>query len=577
MKRILTRGINMNLTKFLKTFYPAVVILIVLSSFSLVAFYEARQAAYERRMRLFQLRVARAIETVNARIDGYVQILKGCQGLFYSADTVTSKEWQLYTQNLMLSSNYPGIEAVAYCIFIPKDRKLALENRLRESGHPKFAVKSSLKNDYLTPIIYIEPFIGRNLRAFGFDMYGEDTRKEAMDRAIATGKAAMSKKVTLVQEGMKNVQPGFLLYLPVFSNPEQNGTYDERRRSLRGFVYNAFRAHDLMQAIFQDFSDINVSLYDGHVSEPNLLYASGEARVRQVDTEFRADTTISVAGTPWHMQVASTVEFGSSVERTQPTMILIFGLAISGLLFLVAVNVIKRRVEIVEELTLTKRIEAKKDEFIGIASHELKTPLTSIKAYIQLLQRSEWRPVEKNYINKAASNVDKLSNLISDLLDVSKIQAGRLQINRTPFLLEELINDSVENVQHMYDSHQIIRPETIPGLKINGDKLRLEQAITNLLVNAIKYSPGADKVFVDTILFEDHVRIEVRDLGMGISKEDRDQIFDRFYRVDQLSPVISGLGMGLFITHEIIKRHHGQIGVESEPGNGSTFFFTLPV
>ncbi|HEY0898493.1 MAG TPA: HAMP domain-containing sensor histidine kinase, partial [Sphingobacteriaceae bacterium] len=135
----------------------------------------------------------------------------------------------------------------------------------------------------------------------------------------------------------------------------------------------------------------------------------------------------------------------------------------------------------------------KKDEFIGIASHELKTPLTSIKAYIQLLDRSSLGEKERTFVSKANSNIVKLNSLISDLLDVSKIQAGRLQFNVTAFPLHEMIEESIENVQHMYTTHRIIRPEVIPDLIIRGDKLRLEQALTNFLVNAVKYSPGANK------------------------------------------------------------------------------------
>ncbi|HEY1025392.1 MAG TPA: CHASE domain-containing protein [Sphingobacteriaceae bacterium] len=566
----------MEFTKFLKTYYPAVLILIILCSFSLYAFYEATVSASARRSRVFTLRVAEVTRTINTRIADYIQILRGCQSLFYSADTVTSEEWRAYTRNLMLTSNYPGIEAIAYCTFISRNEISELEDKMKKSGYPEFTVKSSLKNDYLTPIIYIEPFKDRNLRAFGFDMYGEDIRRKAMDRAIATGEAAMSRKVTLVQEGTSNVQPGFLLYLPVYDERMPAGDPADRRKHLKGFVYNAFRSYDLMRSILSEFEDIEVELYDGAVDPKNLLYATDPGRPEN-DREFKTDTTFMVAGTPWRVSVLSAKSFGSSIERNQPVLILVFGLAITGLIFIMAVNVIRRRAEAVEELTFTKRIEAKKDEFIGIASHELKTPLTSIKAYVQLLQRSPLQPAEKNYVNKAASNVDKLNQLISDLLDVTKIQAGRLQISKKPFLLKDLINESVENVQHMFNSHQIIKPERIPDVTINGDKLRLEQAITNFLVNAIKYSPGADKVFLNATPGKEYIQIEIKDLGIGISKEDQEQIFDRFYRVDELSPVISGLGMGLYITHEIIKRHRGDIGVISEPGKGSTFFFRLPL
>src|SRR5690606_28370834 len=184
---------------------------------------------------------------------------------------------------------------------------------------------------------------------------------------------------------------------------------------------------------------------------------------------------------------------------------------------------------------------------------------------------------DKLFVNKTNLQIQKLNKLISDLLDVSKIQAGKLQLNISTFLLEDLIQDSVENVQHLYNSHQIIKPEHPPLITISADRLRLEQALTNLLINAVKYSPNSDMVHINTSIEEDKLKIEVQDTGIGISEEDQKQIFDKFYRSKELSPVLSGLGMGLYIAHEIVKRHHGRITVQSQPGKGTTFCICLPL
>jgi len=258
-------------------------------------------------------------------------------------------------------------------------------------------------------------------------------------------------------------------------------------------------------------------------------------------------------------------------------MILGFGIIISGLFFIMIFNIIRRNRQISMELELSKDLDSKKDEFIGIASHELKTPLTSIKAYIQLLERSDLKEQERKYVAKANSNVKKLHNLIGDLLDVSKVQSGQLRLNIAPFELKKMISESIENVQHMYSSHKLTVEGEIPNVVLNGDIVRLEQAMNNLLLNAIKYSPSASIVYVSTKLSKDEVRIAVTDQGIGISKENQERIFDRFYRAKELSPVISGLGMGLFISAEIIKRHHGKIGVSSIQGKGSTFYIILPL
>lgn len=225
-----------------------------------------------------------------------------------------------------------------------------------------------------------------------------------------------------------------------------------------------------------------------------------------------------------------------------------------------------------------KLLDEKKDEFIGIASHELKTPLTSIKAYMQLLERLvEEDPRLKNYVNKTNGFVDKLNNLVSELLDVSKIQAGKLQFSMMKIDVPSLIRESVESVQHSTVTHKIMIEGDLPSKTIMGDKMRLEQVLINFLTNAVKYSPQADKVIVSAWEEEDKVTIAVKDFGLGITPENRKRIFDRFYRAEGLSPHISGLGIGLYIASEIVRRHHGKVWLESEQGKGSVFYFCLPV
>lgn len=225
-----------------------------------------------------------------------------------------------------------------------------------------------------------------------------------------------------------------------------------------------------------------------------------------------------------------------------------------------------------------KMLNEKKDEFIGIASHELKTPLTSIKAYVQLLERQVAEmdnPSVKTYISKTQVYIDRLHHLIADLLDVSRIQAGKLKFNMAEFDFDEFVTESVENIQYTTSKQIILNGHA--GCKIKGDRQRLEQVCTNLLSNAIKYSPKADKVMITVSRDEHEVTVAVTDYGIGIQKENLDRVFDRFYRVDGITHQFQGLGIGLYIAHEIIKRHNGRAWAESEEGCGSTFYFTLPV
>jgi len=222
--------------------------------------------------------------------------------------------------------------------------------------------------------------------------------------------------------------------------------------------------------------------------------------------------------------------------------------------------------------------EQKKDEFLSIASHELKTPLTTVKAYLQLLEMS----VEKNnknatlYTKKAILSVERLKDLISELLDVSKIQNGKLNFNFSTFDFNEMIISAIEDIQYNSPNHRIIKTGKI-AKPVFGDKERLQQVMINLLSNAVKYSPDSQEVYITISEEQDQIQVAVKDNGIGIAKNNLEKIFERYFRIEGQQLHFQGLGIGLFISMEIIKRHNGKVWAESEEGKGSTFYFTLPV
>jgi PAS domain S-box-containing protein len=229
---------------------------------------------------------------------------------------------------------------------------------------------------------------------------------------------------------------------------------------------------------------------------------------------------------------------------------------------------------------LTKRLQELnhyKDEFMAMASHELKTPLTVIKANLQILEQKMQNDYRLNFVNKTLKQVNKLTDLISDLLDVSKIQSGKLELNMTKFNLIPLLLEVIENIQQTSTEHRIHFDPPTDNITITADADRIEQVIINILTNAIKYSPNASEVTVAVSVKMNSVLVEVKDGGIGISREDIDRVFTRFYRVRGLASTFSGSGIGLYISSEIVKRHGGEIWVESEEGKGSTFYFTIPL
>jgi PAS domain S-box-containing protein len=226
------------------------------------------------------------------------------------------------------------------------------------------------------------------------------------------------------------------------------------------------------------------------------------------------------------------------------------------------------------------QLQRQKDDFLGIASHELKTPVTSIKAYTQVLgamltQEGDQKKAEM--VVRMDAQVNRLTNLIGDLLDVTKINSGRLQFNKVWFNVNEAINETVADLQHTTLKHQLkARLQEIGD--IFSDKDRISQVLTNLITNAIKYSPNSEEIIITTELRNNEIIICVRDFGIGIPADKTDRVFEQFYRVSgEMQHTFPGLGLGLYISSEIVKREGGRMWVNSIEGKGSDFCFALPV
>ncbi len=223
-----------------------------------------------------------------------------------------------------------------------------------------------------------------------------------------------------------------------------------------------------------------------------------------------------------------------------------------------------------------KQIQQKKDEFLSIASHELKTPLTSIKAFNQLMKRTKDAEKLNNFVQKSSEHIFRLEKLISDLLDVTKINAGKMNYTMQDFSFKQMLQESIESVQHTSPLHHIIL-ESVADVNYFGDVYRLEQVVHNFLSNAIKYSPEAVKVIVNCKTELGNIIVSIQDFGIGIAKDNLDRLFERYYREDNTAMRFEGLGLGLFISSEILKRHSGSFWIESEQGKGSVFYFRLPL
>lgn len=275
----------------------------------------------------------------------------------------------------------------------------------------------------------------------------------------------------------------------------------------------------------------------------------------------------------------------SQIILTGNTMIIYFveGLLIS-MLSQAKINSEKAKQEVLINEKIARRNAEQQtrimEHFFSVASHELKSPITSQKAYLQLLKKS----VKNNnhtayieYLDKIESKINILIEFINDLLDVSKMKSKKLNYNFTQCVINTCIQEGIENISDLLIQHKIV----IKGdqkIKVFCDKNRIVQVITNLLSNAIKYSPNADKIIIEIKKPNGYAQVSVRDFGIGIKVDLKEKIFNRFFRVTGKDESrFRGLGLGLYITEQIIRKHKGKIWVESAEGQGSIFYFTLPI
>lgn len=233
----------------------------------------------------------------------------------------------------------------------------------------------------------------------------------------------------------------------------------------------------------------------------------------------------------------------------------------------------------IEDVTERKALEEQKDEFMSIASHELKTPLTTIKVYAQLLEKKLVKSKDsknQDFLSHILKQSDKITALIGDLLDANRIDSGKMVLDKKAVNMKALIQGVIADIRNTTDKHEILLEGDVQKRPI-ADKDRIEQVIENLLTNAVKYSPGGGQVIVRLSEDSKNVVVAIQDHGIGISQEQQQYLFSKYFRVKESGKSSKGFGLGLYISGQIIERHGGRIWVESGLGKGSTIYFSLPL
>ncbi|MBF0417363.1 MAG: EAL domain-containing protein [Magnetococcales bacterium] len=296
---------------------------------------------------------------ITQRMMAYEQVLRGVRGLFVASAPVTRARFRDYVSELVLEEKYPGIQGVGFSLRIPPDQKAAHIESIRLEGFPEYSIRPDGERALYTSILYLEPFTNRNLRAFGFDMYSDDVRRAAMEKAWESGKSVLSGKVKLVQEDGVQEQPGFLLYVPVYHSVSSQGIPDEYKADMNGWTHSTFRASDLMEGILGRYSEgLDLEIFDGSQEDrSNLLYDSDghlSSPRNGPESIFRTTDRLGLFGRVWTLSVRSLPSFEAGLARQGIGVIHYTGILASVLFALLVWQLVTgraRAVSLAEEMT----------------------------------------------------------------------------------------------------------------------------------------------------------------------------------------------------------------------------------
>jgi PAS domain S-box-containing protein len=283
----------------------------------------------------FDVRAAQVVTFVEQRMHAYEQVLRGGVGLFRTAPTITRQQWHEYVENANMPRNYPGIQNMAVDFPIAASEKSTHIAAIRAEGYAHYNIlPEQPERPVYHSLLYVEPFSERNLRAFGFDMYTNEARRKAMDRAINLGLPSISSAVKLAQETDENVQHGFIYCLPVYRAGVPLETPESRRASLRALVCGAFRADDLMQGIFGNSnSDLELAIFDEVITPTSEMYDSRHGG-KSIDSQFSRTESAEIGGRTWQLRISANQAYLDSVSFTQSRLVAVAGTTLSVLLFL---------------------------------------------------------------------------------------------------------------------------------------------------------------------------------------------------------------------------------------------------
>ena len=530
----------------------------------------------------FEFRKTEIQDAIDRRMAAYKHTLQGALGLVRASQSVSRQEWRTYFETLDLNRLFPGIQGLGYSQWIlPGDRERH-EARIQAEGFPDFRIRPVGTRGVYTSIVFLEPFDERNRKAFGYDMFSQETRRKAMTLARDSGEVTISGKVRLVQEISADVQAGFLMYLPHYGRGKVPDSIDGRKAAIKGFVYSPFRVRNLMEGILgPGLPNVRLQIYDGNEIRNAALMYDSEPRSPHSNPMFVSTERMQIGQHRWTLRVSSLPPFENKLDGQKSNLILVAGLMTSLMFFgvLWAFGTTRRRAQtLADRMTVAlnqhsdelARSNEELQEFAYVASHDLKAPLRGIDhlaAWIEEDLGDKLKGEPQQNMDLLRGRIRRLETLLDDLLAYSRV--GRIAAPVERVIVKDMISGLFDmlNTEHRF---KLFLDTDIATIRTR--RSQLEQIFINLFSNALKHHDGADgRISVTVTEADDHYEFTVADDGPGIPEAHRDRVFQMFQTLRPRDDT-EGSGMGLAIIKKLIERQGGTIAIEDVPGERGVLF-----
>ncbi len=556
------------------------VLTLVLSAGSTYLLYDATLNKQRSNLTLTETQQATALASyIEARSASYRQALRGAAGMINikGRNAITTSDWNTYTSTLMAGNKFKELLGIGFADAVSHDQLQAYESA------ESVRVAPSGVRDLYTPIRFLYPETERNLKAIGFDMYSEKSRRDAMLRAKTSGEASASAPVVAVQDETSSASRkpvSILMCYPVYRDGLVNVPKDQRDEKIIGYTYLIYRPIDVFAQ--QDvLNDVEISHY--HVQDiteqgsPNEIYTSEKYEPSPNSIE----RNLTLNDRTWKVTFYSENNYSRSLASPQNT-ILVIGIFLSLLLAYFVYSMLSKRSRTLQ-LEHAENIQKTKDELLALASHQLRTPATGVRQYIGMLKKGYFgalNPEQIDIAEKAYGANERQLEIIDQLLIVAKADAGQLKVTAEKIDIVTLVHSAIDELADTTKNKGIAIKRSLPkSLYCTADEKFSMMIIENLLSNAVKYSYKKSTIKITLKNNRDlgMVEFSVADTGVGIDANDESKLFQKFSRIDnEFSRSEGGSGLGLYLAKMLALSQGGDLLYAKNSGGGSTFTLLLP-